>query len=508
VPDLGDGRFRNPVIFSDYSDPDVARMGDDYYLDASSFNVTPALPILHSHDLVNWTIVGHAAARLPSPRYDTPQHGQGVWAPSLRVHGGRFWIYFGDPDLGIFMTSAADPRGPWDPLTLVQSASGWIDPCPLWDDDGSVYLVHAWAKSRAGFNSVLTLRRLTADGRHLADDTAVTVFDDTTSQPTIEGPKFYKRNGYYYIFAPAGGVTNGWQTVLRSKSVRGPYDERIVLRQGRTSVNGPHQGGWIETPSGESWFVHFQDRGPYGRVVHLQPMAWRDDWPAIGADPDGDGVGEPVAVYRKPSSRIAATHVEPQTSDEFDSERLGLQWQWEANEGAGWRSLVARPGFLRLFAQSLPAGGANLWSAPHLLMQKLPAESFEATAAVQLNAVASGDAISLVTMGLDYTLVRLVRSPDGWRVEHVVCSNAADEATEIVAASSVGDRDVQLRLAVSAGTVQFSYSLDAGATFRPIGERTALREGRWMGAKFGLVATRPAGSTSGASADVEWVRVK
>ena len=232
MPDLGDGRFRNPVIFADYSDPDVARMGDDYYLVASSFNATPALPILHSRDLVNWTIVGHAASRLPSPRYDTPQHGQGVWAPSLRVHGGRFWIYFGDPDLGIFMTSAVDPRGPWEPLTLVQSASGWIDPCPLWDDDGSVYLVHAWAKSRAGFNSVLTLRRLSADGRRLADDTAVTVFDGTTSQPTIEGPKFYKRGGYYYIFAPAGGVTNGWQTVLRSKSVRGPYEERIVLSAG------------------------------------------------------------------------------------------------------------------------------------------------------------------------------------------------------------------------------------------------------------------------------------
>jgi len=507
VPDLGDGRFRNPVIFADYSDPDVARMGDDYYLVASSFNVTPALPILHSLDLVNWTIVGHAAERLPSPRYDTPQHGQGVWAPSLRVHGGRFWIYFGDPDLGIFMTSAADPRGPWDPLTLVHSASGWIDPCPLWDDDGSVYLVHAWAKSRAGFNSVLTLRRLTADGRHLADDTAVTVFDGTTSQPTIEGPKFYKRNGYYYIFAPAGGVTNGWQTVLRSKSVRGPFEERIVLKQGRTPVNGPHQGGWIDTPSGESWFVHFQDRGPYGRVVHLQPVAWRDDWPVIGADPDGDGVGEPVAVDRKPSSRIAATRVEPQTSDEFDSERLGLQWQWEANEGAGWRSLVARQGFLRLFAQSLPAG-ANLWSAPHLLMQKLPAESFEATAAVRLNAVTPGDAIALVAMGLDYALVRLVRSPDGWRVEHVVCMGAADGATELVAAASAGDRDVQFRLAVSAGTVQFSYSLDAGATFRPIGERTALREGRWMGAKFGLVATRPAGSSSGAFADVDWVRVE
>ena len=359
VSDLGDGTFRNPVIFADYSDPDVVRMGDDYYLVASSFNVTPALPILHSLDLVNWTIVGHAAARLPSPRYDTPQHGEGVWAPSLRVHDGRFWIYFGDPDLGIFMTTAVDPRGPWEPLTLVQRASGWIDPGPLWDDDGSVYLVHAWAKSRAGFNSVITLRRLTPDGRHLADDAAVTVFDGTTSQPTIEGPKFYKRGGYYYIFAPAGGVTNGWQTVLRSPSARGPYEARIVLRQGRTAVNGPHQGGWIETPNGESWFVHFQDRGPYGRIVHLQPVTWREDWPVIGVDPDGDGVGEPVEVYHKPWVKNAAPRAEPQTSDEFASERLGLQWQWEANEGAGWRSLAAHRGFLRLFAQPLPDRGTE-----------------------------------------------------------------------------------------------------------------------------------------------------
>lgn len=484
MPDLGDGTFRNPVIFADYSDPDVARQGDDYYLVASSFNVTPALPILHSRDLVNWTIVGHAAARLPSPRYDTPQHGQGVWAPSLRVHDGKFWIYFGDPDLGIFMTTATDPRGPWAPLTLVADARGWIDPCPLWDDDGSIYLVHAWAKSRAGFNSVLTLRRLTADGRRLADDTAVTVFDGTTSQPTIEGPKFYKRRGYYYIFAPAGGVTNGWQTVLRSRSARGPYEERIVMRQGRTSVNGPHQGGWIDTPDGESWFLHFQDRGPYGRVVHLQPVTWRDDWPVIGADPDGDGVGEPLAMFRKPAARDAAPLAAPQTTDEFNSDRLGLQWQWEANEGAGWRSLTARSGFLRLIAQPLVDPGANLWSAPHLLMQKLPAESFDATASVRLDSANPGDAIALVTMGLDYALARLVRTTGGWRVEHVVCTGAADGGAETIDATASGARDAELRLSVSASTVEFSYSLDAGATFRPIG------------------------STAGGFADVDWVRVK
>jgi beta-xylosidase len=501
-----DGRYRNPVIFADYSDPDAVRAGDDFYLVASSFNVTPALPVLRSRDLVNWTIVGHAAPSLPSPRYDEPRHGGGVWAPSLRYHGGRFWIYFGDPDLGIFMTTAADPRGPWEPLTLVQEARGWIDPCPLWDDDGALYLVHAWAKSRAGFNSVLTVRRLTADGRRLADAAATTVFDGTARHPTIEGPKFYKRNGYYYIFAPAGGVANGWQTVLRSRHVLGPYEDRIVLARGGTPVNGPHQGAWVETPSGESWFLHFQDRGAYGRVVHLQPMTWRDDWPAIGDDVDGDGVGEPVAAFRRPSVRAGGERLTLQTSDDFGAARLGLQWQWEANARAEWYSLSARPGFLRLFAQPV-SQPPNLWSAPHLLLQKLPAETFDVTAAVALDARAPGDAIGLVAFGLDYALARLVRSETGWRVEHVVCRDAGDGGAERVTATAAGASRVRLRLTVSSGMAGFSYSAD-GVRFQAVGDRTALREGRWMGAKFGLVATRAAGTEPGGSADVDWLRVR
>jgi beta-xylosidase len=453
MPDLGTGHYRNPVIFADYSDPDVVRVGSDFYLVASSFNVVPALPVLHSRDLVNWTIVGHAVPRLPSPRYDVPQHGMGVWAPSLRYHAGKYWIYFGDPDLGIFMTTASNPRGPWEPLTLVHDARGWIDPCPLWDDDGRVYLVHAWAKSRAGFNSVLTVRQLTPDGRRLADDTATNVFDGAVRHPTIEGPKFYKRNGHYYIFAPAGGVANGWQTVLRSKSVLGPYEDRVVLARGNTPVNGPHQGGWVEAPNGSSWFVHFQDRGSYGRIVHLQPMTWRDDgWPVMGSDADADGTGEPVDSYTKPV-QTSASPAAPQTSDEFNGRDLGLQWQWQANPQRGWWSLNANPGVLRLFSQPIPAEGTNLWAAPQLLMQKLPAERFDATASVSLT-----------------------------------------------------------RKTVSNGEARFSYSSTHtpmnDAMFTSLGEPMTLREGKWMGAKFGLVARRPAGSAAGGGADVDWVRVR
>jgi len=506
-PDLGTGFYRNPVIFADYSDPDVVRVGQDFYLVSSSFNASPGLPILHSRDLVNWTIVGHAAATLPSPRYDEPKHGQGMWAPSLRYHDGRFWVYVGDPDLGIFVTTATDPRGPWEPLALVAEARGWIDPCPLWDDDGQVYLVHAWAKSRAGFNGRLTVRRLTRDGLHLADAIDTTVFDGGTIHPTIEGPKFYKRGGFYYVFAPAGGVTNGWQTVLRSRSVLGPYEARIVLDRGRTSVNGPHQGGWVDAPDGTSWFVHFQDRGAYGRIVHLQPMVWRDDWPVMGSDPDGDGTGEPVSTFRMPVAVTGQRQVVPQTTDEFGGARLGLQWQWQANPRSEWMSLSARPGFLRLSTQPLPGADPNLWTASHLLMQKLPAETFEVTTAVHLNARATGDAIALVVLGLDYAEIRLSRTDNGWRLEQVTRRNADTDGQASIGSAVAGTSAMQLRVSITAGKAEFSYSPD-GARFQTLGEPFTLREGRWVGAKFGLIATRAAGSEPGGSADVDWVRVR
>ncbi len=329
--DLGDGTFANPVLHADYSDPDVVRVGDDYWMTASSFGHVPGLPILHSRDLVNWTLVGHALPRLvPEEVFRVPQHGKGVWAPAIRHHAGRFWIYYPDPDFGIYVTTAVDPRGAWSPPSLVLPGKGLIDPCPLWDDDGSVWLVHAWARSRAGFNNVITLRRLTADGLAAADDGGVVIVDgnELPGYSTLEGPKLYKRRGEYLLFAPAGGVATGWQSVFRARDIRGPYRSRIVLDQGRSAVNGPHQGAWVDTPAGatpgEDWFLHFQDKGPYGRIVHLEPMTWSEDgWPIIGWDPDGNGRGEPVTRWRKPAlpPQPAAA---PPTSDELDGDALGL----------------------------------------------------------------------------------------------------------------------------------------------------------------------------------------
>jgi beta-xylosidase len=487
----GQGAYTNPIIDADYSDPDVIRVGDDFYLTASSFNCVPGLPILHSKDLVNWKIIGHALQRQPPPDvFAKPQHGNGVWAPSIRFHNNEFYIFYGDPDFGIYMVKARNAAGPWSEPLLVRPAKGWIDPAPFWDDDGNVYLVHAWANSRSGIKSILTINRMSPDGTKLLDDGRI-VFDGRINHPTIEGPKLYKRNGYYYIFAPAGGVSTGWQTVLRSKNIYGPYEDRIVMDRGRTEINGPHQGGWVETVSGESWFIHFQDRSAYGRVVHLQPMKWVDDWPVIGEDPDGDGKGQPVLTYRKPNVGREYPVQAPQTSDEFVSNKLGLQWQWHANPVDNWMRL--NQGRLRLNA--VPQDTQNLWAAPNLLLQKFPSRTFSVMTLVDGSHLSAGERSGLLIMGRDYSYIAI----DGQRLVRVNYVNAIETENAVV---ELKRKSVFLRVSVNDGICEFSYSTD-GKNFNPLGEKFTAKPGMWIGAKVGLFSI---GSKNG-YADYDWFRI-
>jgi len=509
VADQGDGTYKNPILYADYSDPDVIRVGDDFYLTASSFNCVPGLPILHSKDLVNWKIIGHALQRQPPEEFFArPQHGNGVWAPSIRFHNNYFYIYYGDPDFGIYMVKAKNPAGPWSTPLLVKPAKGWIDTCPFWDDDGQAYLVHAWANSRSGIKSILTINRMSADGTRLLDEGKM-VFDGHAHHPTIEGPKLYKRNGYYYIFAPAGGVATGWQTVLRSRQIFGPYEDKVVMDRGQTEINGPHQGGWVELKSGESWFLHFQDLGPAGRVVHLQPMIWKNDWPVIGIDDDGDGKGEPVTTYRKPDVGREHPVVVPDTTDEFNRQTLGLQWQWHANPNSGWLSLLDRRGWLRLSSVPLPPGEMNLWHVPNLLLQKNPAPKFRVTVHVDASRMLEGERAALVMMGRDYSYVGVLKSREGLRVGRATLWDAEKQTSETDEATApLPGTSVFLRLTVHDDAVtRFSYSTD-GIKFEEVGREFTARQGMWIGAKFGLFALAPTGATSHGYVDWDWVRVE
>jgi beta-xylosidase len=507
VADNGDGTYKNPVIHADFSDPDAVRVGEDFYMTASSFNSIPGLPVLHSKDLVNWTVVGHALRRQPPFEvFDKPQHGNGVWAPAIRYHDGEFYIYYPDPDRGIYVVKAKDAAGPWSEPLLVKEAKGWIDPCPLWDEDGRAYLVTGVAASRSGVKSVLVVSRMSSDGRKVLDD-GVLVFDGHDKNPTVEGPKFYKRNGYYYIFAPAGGVETGWQLALRSKNVYGPYEERVVLAQGKTNVNGPHQGAWVETQTGESWFLHFQDKGPYGRVVHLQPMRWVNDWPVMGVDPDGDGSGEPVLTYKKPNVGKVWPVATPPDSDEFDAPGLGLQWQWHANPQPNWAFPSGPLGYLRLFNTPLPEGYKNLWDVPNLLLQKFPAPEFTATTKLTFTPRTDDERTGLLVMGMDYAYLSVGKRPEGLSVSQVVCKDADRQGAERESAGvPLKSNTVYLRVKVSAGAVcNFSFSTD-GKTFTPVGEPFTAKQGRWIGAKLGIFATRVGKTREYGYADFDWFR--
>jgi beta-xylosidase len=504
-PDNGDGTYKNPIIFADYSDPDVIRVGGDFYLVASSFNCSPGLPVLHSKDLVNWKIIGHVFQKYPQESFNRPQHGNGVWAPSIRYHEGEYYVYFGDPDLGIFMAKTRNPAGQWEPLVHVQKARGWIDTCPFWDDDGTAYLVHAWAKSRAGINSILTINRMSGDGKRLLDEGKL-VFDGHAHHPTMEGPKLYKRNGYYYIFAPAGGVATGWQAVLRAKNIYGPYEDRIVMDQGRTNINGPHQGGWVELDSGESWFIHFQDRGAYGRLVHSTAQ-WVDDWPVIGVDPDGDGKGAGVDLQGPNVGRRypVATQKLAMNSRPMSPDCSGMAVPIPG-------AMDVALGAFRLAAPVLDAdsgtGGQSLVRAQSVAA-KLPAPRFSVTTKLDFNHLAPGEKAGLVMFGMDYSFLAVEKTGSGFRLIKTSCKNAITDGQEKLESQvQLSGSTVLLRVTVSSGALcQFSYSLDGGA-FVPAGGLFTAREGRWVGARVGLFALAKGGSARRGYADFDWFRLE
>lgn len=519
-PDNGNGTYTNPVINADYSDPDVCVAGEDYYLTASSFNCIPGLPILHSKDLVNWEIVGHAVKELePKQEFDRPSHGNGIWAPSIRYHNGEFYIYWGDPDYGVFMVKTKDPAGEWSKPLCVIPGKGLIDTTPLWDDDGRCYLVNAYANSRSRFASVIAIRELSADGTKPIGNPVIIYDGNGTESRTCEGPKIYKRDGWYWVMFPAGGVPTGFQVVMRSKNPFGPYESKVVLAQGKTKINGPHQGAWVHTKFGEDWFLHFQDKEAYGRVVHLQPVTWKDNWPVMGVDKDGDYCGEPVTTYRKPKTSGKVQVVNPAESDEFSDTRLGLQWQWHANYNETFGMPTAF-GSYRVYTHKVSEKFQNLWEVPNLLLQKTPADKFTATTKIRFTSKDQNQTGGLLMMGLDYSGLVVKRVGNDFQLLQISCKSAdkgKPQTEQLIATlkpTAVDQIDYQpgthidiyMRMSVNDGKMHFSYSLD-GKKYTKCGTEFTMREGKWIGAKIGFVAYEPGQKTNRGWIDADWFRV-
>ena len=481
--DLGDGTYANPVLLADYSDPDVIRVGNRYYMVCSEFHFM-GMPVLMSEDMVNWQIIGQIYRSIDLPMFDEMKgYANGTWAPALRYHDGRYYMYVCMPNTGLYMATAEQPEGPWSPLQHIVEVDGWEDPCPFWDEDGQAYLGH----SRVGAGPII-IHRMSPDGTRLLDE-GQTVYEG----PVAEGTKFLKKDGYYYLSIPEGGVGGGWQTVLRSKDIYGPYEGRRVLETGSTGVNGPHQGALVDTPEGDWWFYHFQSHGQLGRVVHLQPVSWTEDgFPFIGEDYDENGVGEPVPRYAKPATGIDAPRSLPQTSDDFGETELSPQWAWNHNPVDSCWSLVERRGWLALRA----IHADKLRSARNTLTQKVMGYAGIATVKLDYAALKPGQRAGLATIGRAAVAAGVeLTETDGHAEPHLYVETNGEATTLdplphpahgiFSSLSKKGTIWLRLEMDDVENTHQFSYSLD-GTTFTPLGDAFEQGEADWKGYRVGL----------------------
>ena len=455
--DQGNGDYKNPVLNMDFSDPDVIRVGRKYYMVASDFHFL-GMQVLESDDMVNWRYVSQIYSSFNEPGWDGNMHyAGGAWAPAIRWHNGLYYVYFCTPEEGLYMSTAKDPHGPWTPLLLVKRVAKWEDPCPFWDDDGRAYLGRS--RHRAG---PIIVHRMSDDGKRLLDD-GIIVYEG----PTAEGTKFMKRNGWYYLIIPEGGVGTGWQTVLRARNIYGPYERKVVLEQGTTGINGPHQGALVDTPDGSWWFYHFQETPVLGRVVHLQPVHWQDDWPLMGVDYDGNGIGEPVAEWRKP---IASTQTfTPQTDDDFGGNRLGLQWQWNHNPVDSHWSLKEKKGWLTL--RALHADSLKL--CRNMLTQKVVGYHSVSTTMLTV----SGNCYAgLFCSGKTFRGIGLCK--EGIFLE-------AYGRRDIIRTGRYKRLWVRVTNDCQENRHRFAYSID-GIHFVSAGSDFTMRSGYWKGIRVGL----------------------
>ncbi|MBC7826650.1 MAG: glycoside hydrolase 43 family protein [Chitinophagaceae bacterium] len=384
----------NPILPADYSDLDCIRVGNDYYAVSSTFQYSPGFIILHSNDLVNWSVLGHAVTDITQISAEMNwdkmnRYGRGIWAGAIRYHNKKFWIYFGTPDEGYFMTTAKNPAGPWEPLHQVMAEKGWDDCCPFWDDDGQGYLIGT--NFSDGYK--IHLFKLTADGKNIFRESGKVIYQSKGS----EANKLYKINGTYYHFFSEVKPSGRAIMMERSKNIRGPYTELRQLSHAQKQFNEPNQGGIVQTQKGDWYFLTHHGTGDWsGRVMSLLPVSWVDGWPVIGEIGE-DGIGRMVWSGKIPVDRSKV--ITPKASDEFSKKILSPQWEWNYHPRSDKWSLTQRPGWLRLRAFK-PIISNNLLKAGNTITQRsFRTDGNEVIIKLDISGMADGQKAGLTHFG-------------------------------------------------------------------------------------------------------------
>jgi len=474
--DQGDGTYRNPVIPSDYSDIDCIRVGSDYYAVSSTFQFSPGFVILHSKDLVNWSILGHVVPDIGVIGPDMTwtkmnRYGKGVWAGAIRFHDNKYWVYFCTPDEGYFMSTATNPAGPWEPLHKMASfGGGWDDCCPFWDDDGQGYFVGT--NFRDGYK--IHLWKLAPDGRDVIPESDVVIHQSHGS----EANKLYKiKDCYYHFYSEDHGRDGRVMMMERSKSITGPYTENRQLSYAEKEFHEPNQGGLVDTEKGEWYFFTHHGHGDWeGRCDSLLPVTWIEGWPIIG-QPDDKGIGHFVLSGKKPVEGTPI--VTPHTSDEFDDTSLPPQWEWNYQPRDDKWSLTERPGWLRLHAFK-PLQPDNLMKAGNTLTQRcFRTISNEVVIKLDLAGMADGQKCGLCHFAGTYSFLGV--SQNGPTRTLVYNNNGKD-----VAGPEIPGNDLWIKSTWGLdGKSQYSYSTD-GTSFTNFGDPYQLSWGNYRGDRIGI----------------------
>lgn len=505
TPDNGNGTFTNPLFYDEFSDPDLIRVGDWFYLTGTTMHTMPGLAVLRSKDLVNWEFVAYAVDKLdlgPAFRLEDGKnvYGQGIWAPSFRYHDGKFYIFSNVNGQTTQVFTATDPRGPW---THTQMKRGFHDLSVLFDDDGRAYVV--WG------HQDMHLAQLTDDLTDIVPGTERALF--TADAGMGEGAHFYKIDGKYYIISAeyAGGFR---MPAARADHVLGPYEvnRSISLHEDfgmASSIRlgdakppfgtwGPdpaakhslamHQGGIIQTPAGEWWGFSMMDFNSVGRLTSLSPITWKDGWPYFGLP--GNETRSPRTWVKPKTAAPQPVSVPYRRSDDFSAAQLQPLWQWNHVPVDGKWSLSERPGFLRLHA--LPA--TTFYDARDTLTQRAIGPMSTPTVVLDASNLKPGDTAGLGLLNLPYATLGVEKSAGGLDV--VFFDQRLDKTARV---KMTGTR-IWLRADCDFLTekARFSYSFD-GVTFSPIGDAVALlyQTYTFQGVRYGLFSYNTTGAEGG-----------
>lgn len=502
--DQGDGTYVNPVIPADFSDIDVIRVGDDYYAISSTMQFSPGMAVIHSKDLVNWQMIGHVVDDVtsisPEMNWDRMNvYGRGIWAGSIRYYKNKFWVYFGTPDDGFFMSSADKPEGPWEPLHQLWKVVGWDDCCSFCDDDGQLYFIatHFALDPITNKQYNIHLFKMTPDGKRLLLESDTIIHQSKGS----EANKLYKINGVYYHYFSHVNSQGGRQIMVgRSNNLYGNWEIRQLNRVDRQKDREPNQGGLLKIDEDKWYFFTHHGRGDWeGRPASLLPVTWVDGWPIIG-HVAADTIGEMVWSGMKPIT--VNENFSIQTNDDFNSEKLSVQWEWNYQPRTDKWSLSEREGFLRLHAFR-PINPENkekviLRVGNTITQRSMRTRQNTVTIKMDIANMNDGQYAGLTHLSTQNNSMFGIKQENGTR-KLVYTYNDVD-----MVGITVAQKDIWLQSEWDINGLNFySFSLD-GELFVPFGDKNQLTWGSYRGDRIGIFSYNTLKEDG--FVDIEWFR--